>query len=105
MSEVGAGQSDTTQIHQVAVSATTLFSEVGRTDLADRLRTAVDRERDHGCAIVVVGEFKMGKSSLVNAIVNAPLSPVDDDVATAKPLRVHYGDEPAASQAALQAQP
>lgn len=97
MSDAIARQADATKIHQVAVSAATLFNEVGRTDLADRLHAAVQRDRDHGCTIVVVGEFKMGKSSLVNAIVNAPLSPVDDDVATAKPLRVHYADEPSAS--------
>lgn len=97
MSEAHDGQAESTQIHQVAVSAATLFREVGRTDLADRLHAAVQREREHGCNIVVVGEFKMGKSSLVNAIVNAPLSPVDDDVATAKPLRVHFAEEPSAS--------
>lgn len=97
MSEANAEQAGGTQIHHVAVSAASLFSEVERVDLADRLRAAVERDRNDGCTIVVVGEFKMGKSSLVNAIVNAPLSPVDDDVATAKPLRVHYDDEPSAS--------
>lgn len=98
MSDQVAGQNaGTAHIHQVATAAIELFAKVDRTDLADRLRTAVERDRDHGCAVVVVGEFKMGKSSLVNAIVNAPLSPVDDDVATAKPLRVHHADEPSAS--------
>lgn len=97
MSEAAAGAAGPDHIHQVAIAAADLFVQVERDDLADRLRTAVERDRDHGCTIVVVGEFKMGKSSLVNAIVNAPLSPVDDDVATAKPLRVHHADEPTAS--------
>ncbi len=97
MSDQSAGGADTAHIHQVAITAADVFAQVERTDLADRLRNAVERDREHGCVIAVVGEFKMGKSSLVNAIVNAPLSPVDDDVATAKPLRVHYADEPSAS--------
>jgi len=97
MSEQVAGNAGATHIHQVAIAAADLFAQVERVDLADRLGAAIERDDDHGCAIVVVGEFKMGKSSLVNAIVNAPLSPVDDDVATAKPLRVHHANEPSAS--------
>ena len=39
---------------------------------------------------MVVGEFKQGKSSLVNAMLNAPVCPVDDDVATSVPTLVRY---------------
>lgn len=74
-----------------------LFARSDRNDLSERVAGARDRLEQQSCTIVVVGEFKMGKSSLVNSIVNAPLSPVDDDVATAKPLQVHYADEPSAS--------
>jgi hypothetical protein len=81
----------------LASAASALFGQVERTDLTDRLDVAVQRRRAKGCTIVVVGEFKMGKSSLVNAIINAPLSPTDDDVATAKPVEVHYADEPTAT--------
>jgi hypothetical protein len=44
----------------------------------------------------VVGEFKQGKSSLVNALVGATICPVDDDVATSVPTAVHYADTPGA---------
>jgi Dynamin family len=40
--------------------------------------------------VLVVGEFKQGKSQLVNALVNAPVCPVDDDIATAVPTVVRY---------------
>jgi hypothetical protein len=47
--------------------------------------------------VLVVGEFKQGKSQLINALVNAPVCPVDDDVATAVPMEVRYGAQPQAS--------
>ncbi len=84
-------------LRALAAAAQNVFADVERIDLADRLHLAVERHSAQRCTIVVVGEFKMGKSSLVNAIVNAPISPTDDDVATAKPVEVHYADEPSAS--------
>ena len=45
----------------------------------------------------VIGEFKQGKSSLVNALLNAPVCPVDDDIATAVPTAIGFGDPPAAA--------
>ena len=45
----------------------------------------------------VIGEFKQGKTSLVNALLNAPVCPVDDDIATAVPTAIRYGDPPAAA--------
>jgi hypothetical protein len=65
----------------------------GRPDLADRLTLAQRRLADPGTHVVVVGEFKQGKSSLVNALVGVSVCPVDDDVATALPTYVRYGPE------------
>lgn len=67
-----------------------------RPDLAARLTAAKQRLADPAIHIVVVGEFKQGKSSLVNALVGATICPVDDDVATAVPTYVRHGPEPAA---------
>jgi dynamin family protein len=64
-----------------------------REDLAARL----DRERarilEPACHVLVVGEFKKGKSSLVNALLNARVCPADADLATALPTFVRYGAE------------
>ncbi len=68
----------------------------GRDDLAGRLAAAKRSLTDPSVHIVVVGEFKQGKSSLVNALVGAKVCPVDDDVATALPTYLRHGDEPAA---------
>ncbi|HEY8471015.1 MAG TPA: dynamin family protein [Natronosporangium sp.] len=69
----------------------------GRSDLAARLTKAQRSLADPVIHVVVVGEFKQGKSSLVNALVGANVCPVDDDVATAVPTYVRHGKEPTAA--------
>jgi replication fork clamp-binding protein CrfC len=64
-----------------------------RPDLAERLDLARRKLADPGLHIVIVGEFKQGKSSLVNALLGVPACPVDDDIATAVPTYVRYGKE------------
>ncbi|BBG05515.1 MULTISPECIES: dynamin family protein [Pseudonocardia] len=64
-----------------------------RPDLAPRLKQTKARLSDPNVRVLVVGEFKQGKSQLVNALVNATVCPVDDDIATAVPTLVRYGDE------------
>jgi predicted transglutaminase-like cysteine proteinase len=67
-----------------------------RGDLAARLALAKASLADPAIHIVVAGEFKQGKSSLVNALVAASVCPVDDDVATAVPTHIRYGETVAA---------
>ncbi|MGB5759645.1 MAG: dynamin family protein [Acidimicrobiales bacterium] len=76
-----------------AVKAATAY---GREDLALRLEGTRRTLSDPSVRVMVVGEFKQGKSSLVNAMLNAPVCPVDDDVATSVPTLVRYADEPRA---------
>ncbi|HEX6358430.1 dynamin family protein [Actinophytocola sp.] len=64
-----------------------------RPDLAARLTEARRRLADPVINVVVVGEFKQGKSTLVNALVGAPVCPVDDDAATAVPTFVRHGEK------------
>ena len=65
-----------------------------RPDLEARLRQARARLLDDRIRVLVVGEFKQGKSMLVNALVSAPVCPVYDDVATAVPTVVQFAEEP-----------
>ncbi len=67
-----------------------------RPDLRERLTRLRDKIGNPGVQIVIVGEFKQGKSSLINALVNAGVCPVDDDIATAVPTVIAYGDTIAA---------
>lgn len=73
-----------------------LAAAAGREDLAERLGKTEERLRDPDVRVIVVGEFKQGKSKLINALVNAPVCPVDDDIATSVATSVGYGDEPSA---------
>lgn len=64
---------------------------IGRGDLCTRLDAARNRIDSPVCQVVVLGEFKKGKSSLLNALLNARVCPTDADIATAVPnyLRFH----------------
>ncbi|GGN63652.1 dynamin [Actinoplanes lobatus] len=68
-----------------------------RPDAATRLTAAKESLADPVLHVVVAGEFKQGKSSLVNALVGATVCTVDDDVATAVPTYVRHGAKPEAA--------
>lgn len=68
-----------------------------RTDLRKRLDQTLRRLHDPSIRVIVVGEFKQGKSKLINALVNAPVCPVDDDIATSVPTIVRHGEPASAS--------
>lgn len=74
-----------------------LVSAAERPDLRRRLEQTRRRLLDPSTRVVVVGEFKQGKSQLINALVNAPVCPVDDDIATSVPTVVRHGDVPSAN--------
>ncbi len=65
-----------------------------RPDLAERAERARARLTDPRVRVLVVGEFKQGKSQLINALVAAPVCPVDDDVATSVPTVVRRAESP-----------
>ncbi|MFC3895329.1 dynamin family protein [Lentzea rhizosphaerae] len=70
------------------------IARYGRPDLEARLRQARARLQDDRVRLLVVGEFKQGKSMLVNGLLGAPVCPVFDDVATSVPTVVRYADQP-----------
>jgi Dynamin family len=76
---------------ELALRAATAYR---RPDLAARAQQALARLAHPRVRVLVVGEFKQGKSMLVNALVNAPICPVDDDIATYAPTVVRYADSP-----------
>lgn len=69
----------------------------GRPDLGQRLTSRRERLADPTVRVLVVGEFKQGKSELINAIVGARVCPTDDDVATAVPTVVGHAEAPTAT--------
>jgi hypothetical protein len=86
--------SEAIQLVDVARKATEAY---GRPDLNARLGRTRERLGDPSVRVLVVGEFKQGKSLLVNSLVSAPVCPVDDDVATAVPTVVRHAAAPTAA--------
>ena len=82
---------------QLLDRAGALAEVCGRPDLQRRLLQARARSADPRVRVLVVGEPKQGKSSLVNGLVGAPVCPVADDVATVVPTVVRAGEAPRAS--------
>ena len=73
-----------------------LLQKIGRTDLAERASIAAARLRRPSTVVCVVGEFKQGKSSLINALLGQSVCPVDDDLATSAITLVRWGEQPSA---------
>lgn len=65
---------------------------LAREDLARRVAAARQRLRSPEATLVVIGEFKSGKSSLVNGLLGEDAAPVDDDVVTAALTIFRYGE-------------
>src|SRR3954451_13000634 len=83
-----------TALLDVCVQAANVYQ---RDDLGGRLSHARERLVDPLFHVLVVGEFKQGKSSLINALLGVDVCPVDDDIATAVPTLLRWSDEPTAT--------
>jgi hypothetical protein len=77
---------------QTVDAALAAIARYDRPDLDTRLRQARARLLDDRVRVLVVGEFKQGKSMLVNGLVGAPVCPAFDDIATAVPTVVRHGE-------------
>jgi Dynamin family len=78
---------------QLITELAKLLVAQGRTDLANRAQAAAGRLKRPSTIVCVVGEFKQGKSSLVNALLGNNVCPVDDDLATSAITLVRYGEQ------------
>jgi GTP-binding protein EngB required for normal cell division len=69
------------------------LAEIGRDreDIAERARRLAERIRAQAFHLAVLGEFKRGKSTLINALLERPLLPAGVVPVTAVVTEVHYG--------------
>ncbi len=65
-----------------------------RADLVAGVEQAAARATRHTTVVAVVGEFKQGKSALVNSLLSESLCPVDDHVATSVVTVVSHSSSP-----------
>ena len=97
MSQVAAARSPDSRI-PAADAVRTLLGHVGRAarankrpDLDGTITLALQRLDRPETVVLVAGEFKQGKSSLINALLGVAACPVDDDLATAAVTVVRDG--------------
>jgi hypothetical protein len=85
----------TVRDHGVALAdlAGTAADAYGREDLAARLRRHRAALVELTARVVVAGEYKQGKSSLVNSLLGVAVCPVDDDIATAVPMVLRHAEQ------------
>jgi len=81
------------KVLQLFPSALSLLPQVSKNaDLQKRLKEAETHLAEGKLFVVVCGEFKQGKSSLLNALLNEPdLFPVDVDITTNLVSSITYG--------------
>ena len=72
-------------------AASDAASQLHRPDLSEQLNLAGDRILRPATVVCVVGEFKQGKSSVVNSLLGQFVCPTDDDLATSAVTVVRFG--------------
>lgn len=92
----GAAPADAAAVAGIVADAAALARARGREDLAGRLDGVAERLARTDTVVCVVGEFKKGKSALINALIGRDVCPVDDDLATMAVTVVRYAPEPGA---------
>ncbi|MCD0451271.1 dynamin family protein [Actinocorallia sp. API 0066] len=82
------------RIEDVLAAVADAAGRMGLAGTADPVRAELAGLPDGAARVVVVGEKKRGKSSLLNALLGRPgLLPVDADLATSTYIAVGYGDQ------------
>ena len=70
-----------------------LLKEYGQISSIQSVEDVFDRISSNQTTIMVCGEFKKGKSSFINAILNENLCPTDEHIATSTVSLIRYGAE------------
>jgi hypothetical protein len=65
-------------------------------ELSARADECIELIKTNRYNVAVMGEFKRGKSTLINALLGSPVLPADIEPTTATVNRITYGDEPRA---------
>lgn len=71
-----------------------LSEEIALVNTADSIRETIDKAKEEHFEVAIVGEFKRGKSTLINALLGQEILPADVLPATATLNRVTYSEEP-----------
>ena len=92
MTLTDAGPATVDPAPELLEASVRLARRLGRDDLAERLAVAAGRLARTETVVCVVGEFKQGKSALINGLLGSRVCPVDDDLATTAVTIVRHGE-------------
>lgn len=81
----------TTRFKSIYNSLLPLLKAEGKDETMKQIDHLFTRIESDNAAVLVCGEFKRGKSSLVNALIGEDLCPVDDCIATSSVSMIKYG--------------
>src|SRR5512132_2554257 len=82
---------DSPPLADVVAAALKLARDANHPGVTDQLESATSRLLRQDVLVAVLGEFKQGKSSLINGLLGEAVLTVDDDLATAVPAIVQFG--------------
>lgn len=88
---------ETAEMLQVIDAAVKQTREAGREDLAEKLTKARRQLTSGAWHVLVAGEFKKGKSALVNGLLGIDVCGVDPTEFSAVPTVIRHGAKPAAT--------
>lgn len=81
----------TTRFKSIYNSLLPLFQSTSKDETVKQINHLFTRIASNNVSVVVCGEFKRGKSSLVNALIGEDLCPVDECITTASVSLIKYG--------------
>lgn len=83
----------TGEVSHLLRALTAVAEQIGDSNAVESVQVEAEAVTAHAARVVVVGEKKRGKSSLINALLRRPgLLPVDADIATSVHLSVYAAD-------------
>ncbi len=93
----GPPAESTTGVSEIIAAIDTgreIATSQGRADLDQHLHETRERLATEQIQVVFCGQFKVGKSTMINALLQRAVCPVDADVVTAVPTIVRYAAQP-----------
>nr|WP_198151884.1 dynamin family protein [Kibdelosporangium sp. MJ126-NF4]CEL20661.1 ISONIAZID INDUCTIBLE GENE PROTEIN INIA [Kibdelosporangium sp. MJ126-NF4] len=96
MSTPSRSAAETAEMLELIDTAVGETRAAGRPDLAEKLIKCRRQLTTGAWHVLVAGEFKKGKSALINGLLGVPVCGVDPVAFTAVPTSVKHGDKPTA---------
>ena len=84
------------QLHSILLQLQNIAKSVPNNSIQNDIDSAIQSLQEKRLRVAVLGDFKRGKSSLINALLGMNILPVDIEPTTATVNRITFGIQPAA---------